>query len=140
MPAPIPIGVPSSVPSPTRIALPTIAFSRPPVSLPGGGVISVNSATEKPPNPRLNTVQRIHASQNRPNAMAASDRPSARLLVALRCSSRLTAASHGAFVLRQTQQHPLRQRKHEHGDEEEHQAELHQRGGMQARLRFGELV
>jgi hypothetical protein len=49
-----------------------MALARPPTSL-GGGVIWVNTAQAMPPTPRRTVSHRIQTSQNRPNAMAASD-------------------------------------------------------------------
>jgi hypothetical protein len=56
--------------------LPKNAFRSPP-SEPGGGVISVNRPSFIAARPCPNAVQRIHASQNRPNTVALSDRVSA---------------------------------------------------------------
>ena len=49
-----------------------IALSRPPVE-PGGGVISVKTASERPPKPFHSSTPRISTSQPSPNAVAASD-------------------------------------------------------------------
>ena len=68
----MPTGVPIAVPAPTMKRLPRIAFKRPP-SLPGGGVILVNSASDSPPTPACSSVHRIQPSQNRPNSMASMD-------------------------------------------------------------------
>ena len=53
-----------------------MALARPPASL-GGGVMSVNSASDMPPSPRRSVSHKIHTSQNTPNTMAASDSDSA---------------------------------------------------------------
>ena len=49
-----------------------MALSRPPEA-PGGGVISVNTRSERPLKPSHSSVPRISTSQPRPNAVAASD-------------------------------------------------------------------
>ncbi len=49
--------------------LPTIGLSRPPAE-PGGGVISVNTASDSPLKPFQNSTARISTSQDRPNAVA----------------------------------------------------------------------
>ena len=61
-----------------------MALARPPVSASGGGVISVNTDSVSPPMPRRTVSNRIQTSQNRPNAMAASDSVSATTLMRLR--------------------------------------------------------
>src|SRR3954462_6010679 len=70
----MPSGVPMSTASTVRIRLPTIGFSRPP-SAPGGGVISVKTASESPEKPCHSSSPRINTSQPRPNSVAATDRP-----------------------------------------------------------------
>ena len=54
------------------IRLPTIGLSRPPAA-PGGGVISVKTASDRPPRPFQSSTPRISTSQPRPNAVAASE-------------------------------------------------------------------
>ena len=61
------------------IRLPMIGLSRPP-SEPGGGVISVKTASESPESPCHSSSQRISTSQPSPNNVAANDRPIAILL------------------------------------------------------------
>src|SRR5699024_5792014 len=82
--AKIPSGVPITVAQRIKIPLPTIAFSNPPPSLFGGGVISVKNCSEIPPIPFVAVVQRIQISQNRPNAIAANDKVIANWLIIFR--------------------------------------------------------
>ncbi|MNL15572.1 hypothetical protein D3C87_1365650 [compost metagenome] len=77
MPARMPSGVPNSVATPTITKLPKMALARPPPAVLGAGVIWVNRSSDRPPTPSEMVVQRIHASQNRPKSMAASDAVSA---------------------------------------------------------------
>src|SRR6185295_15425232 len=136
----MPIGVPSSMASPTMMKLPAIAFSRPP-SPPGGGVILVKSAGDRPPRPRRSTSNNIQASQNTPNAMAASDRPRAMRLVHLRrAKSSMESAYRRPFVHLQLGEQPLGKREHQERDEEENEPQLHERGGVQPRIRLREFV
>ena len=51
--------------------LPKIGLSRPPAE-PGGGVISVKTATDKPLKPFHNSAPRISTSQPRPITVAAN--------------------------------------------------------------------
>ena len=69
----MPIGVPIATASTVRIRLPMIGLSRPP-SAPGGGVISVNTFSDRPPTPSHSSTPRISTSQPSPNAVAANDR------------------------------------------------------------------
>ena len=70
--------MPSGVPIATAIdvitRLPTIGLSSPPAE-PGGGVISVNTASDRPLKPFHNSTARISTSQERPKAVAAKDSP-----------------------------------------------------------------
>ncbi len=68
----MPIGVPISTANPVSTRLPMIALSSPPVE-PGGGVISVKTASERPLKPSYSSTPRISTSQPRPKAVAASD-------------------------------------------------------------------
>ena len=77
------MGVPINVAIATISSEPKMALAKPPASL-GGGVISVSSASPKPPTPKRTVSHKIHTSQNRPNAIAASDSASAMRLVRLR--------------------------------------------------------
>ena len=72
MPARIPIGVATSVATPTISALPTIALARPPAD-PGGGVVDRNSDGEMAPTPLAKSTTRIQIRNVMPNAIAASD-------------------------------------------------------------------
>src|SRR5262249_62384081 len=67
------MGVPMTTASTVRIRLPTMGLSSPP-SEPGGGVISVKTASESPLNPSHKSTTRITISQPTPNNVAASDR------------------------------------------------------------------
>ena len=70
--------MPSGVPIATAIAvmtrLPMIGLSSPPAE-PGGGVISVNTASERPLKPSHSSTARISTSQLRPKAVAAKASP-----------------------------------------------------------------
>src|SRR5262249_61391219 len=80
--------------STVRIRLPTMGVSSPP-SEPGGGVISVKTASESPLNPSHKSTTRITISQPTPNNVAASDRLSMMPLRRRRAAERL--AFMGAF-------------------------------------------
>ena len=54
-----------------RIRLPMMGLRRPPAD-PGGGVICVNTATDKPLKPFHSNAPRISTSQPRPKAVAAN--------------------------------------------------------------------
>src|SRR4051794_23892614 len=133
----MPSGVPMRLAAPTMIRLSTIALRRPP-SLPGGCVIRVKRSSVNPPAPSRTTSKRIQSSQKRPNAIAVSDSASAMRLTSLRreCSVIGSLSRACAFVARQTREQQLRRRENEERDEEEDEAELDQRGGMEARVRF----
>ena len=72
VPARMPVGVPIKVAITVIAKLPAIALSRPPL-LPGGGVISVNSADPIAPTPFSSNVHSTSTSHNRPNAVAMVD-------------------------------------------------------------------
>ena len=74
---------------------PAIALARPPISACGGGVISVKVANVRPSKPSRKVSSRIQPSQNRPNAIAASDSVSATALtiLRLRCLAQLGCRS-----------------------------------------------
>ncbi|MNE56970.1 hypothetical protein D3C80_1519140 [compost metagenome] len=74
----MPSGVPNTVAHMINSPLPAMALARPPPAVFGGGVISVNSASDMPSMPLVTVENRIHTSQNRPNAMVAIDKNSAR--------------------------------------------------------------
>ena len=75
----MPIGVPKTTAKVVMIRLPTMALSRPP-SAPGGGVISVKTASDSPLNPSHSSTPRITTSQPSPSSVAPNDRPIAILL------------------------------------------------------------
>jgi hypothetical protein len=69
VPASRPSGAPTATPITVRIRLPAIAFRSPP-ELPGGGVICVKTASERPEKPCQNSTTII---MNRPiSPMAAA--------------------------------------------------------------------
>src|SRR5262245_36565020 len=121
-----------------RIRLPTMGLSSPP-SAPGGGVISVKTASESPLNPSHKSTARITISQPSPSSVAASDRLSMMPLRRRRAASRLLfmASSDPAF---DAQQHVARDREHDEGNDEKDQAQRDQRGGIKVTDRFGEFV
>ena len=63
-----------ATPITVMIRLPTMALRRPP-ELPGGGVIWVNTASERPENPCQNRTTRIMNSPVSPMAAATTLRP-----------------------------------------------------------------
>ena len=65
----MPSGVPNNTARNVMIRLPTIGLSKPPAA-PGGGVISVNTASDRPLKPSHNSTARINTSQERPKAVA----------------------------------------------------------------------
>ena len=93
----MPIGVPISTASAVSIRLPMMALSRPPAE-PGGGVISVNTASESPLKPSYSSTPRISTSQPRPNAVAASD--STMVMEFLRRRRGVERVGHGAHPIR----------------------------------------
>ena len=66
----MPSGVPIATAMTVMTMLPMIGLSRPPAE-PGGGVISVNTASDRPLKPFQNSTARISTSQERPKAVAA---------------------------------------------------------------------
>jgi hypothetical protein len=80
VPASIPIGAPMKTPKTVSIRLPTMALARPP-ALPGGGVISVKMASDRPPTPFQRSVAKTITSHAAPKAVAATDRPMVTALV-----------------------------------------------------------
>ena len=70
----MPSGVPISTAIVVIIRLPMIGLSNPPAE-PGGGVISVNTASESPLKPSHSSTARISTSQERPNAVARIGKP-----------------------------------------------------------------
>ena len=73
----MPSGVPNATASTVRIRLPTMGFSKPPAP-PGGGVISVKTASESPPTPFTTSTVRIKTSQVKPKTAAPIDSAVAR--------------------------------------------------------------
>ena len=65
--------------------LPIIGLSSPPLA-PGGGVICVKTAGDKPLKPFHSSAPRIRTSQPRPKAVAASAKPIATALLRRRAS------------------------------------------------------
>ena len=68
----MPIGVATSVATPTMSTLPTIALARPPAE-PGGGVVCMNIVGPSAPIPLPNRTTRIHSRKAKPNAMVVID-------------------------------------------------------------------
>ncbi|MNH18424.1 hypothetical protein D3C79_781250 [compost metagenome] len=123
--------------------LPAMALARPPPAVFGGGVISVNSASDMPSMPLVMVENSIHTSQNRPKTIVAIDRNSARRFFCRRQACilrRLSASATGfcisivamlaALTLGQAHHHQLRQRQDDKGDHKQDQPKLHQRRGM----------
>ncbi|MNM45861.1 hypothetical protein D3C81_567890 [compost metagenome] len=149
----MPNGVPNTVAHRINKPLPAMAFARPPPAVFGGGVISVNNASDIPSMPLVTVENRIHTSQNRPNTMVAIDKNSAsrffwrrQACILRRLSNSATSfcisivATLAPLFLGQTHDHQLRQRQDDKGDNKQNQAQLHQRCGVHARFRFGEFV
>src|SRR5689334_16014486 len=113
-----------NVATPTITRLPAIAFSRPP-SLPGGGVICVNTLKLIAPTPFTSSVPRIHTSTPRPIAIASTDIASPTRLMTLRRAWMLMPdASYGRsrarpFAFGHAQQQQLRGSEHDQRDDEE---------------------
>ena len=59
----MPIGVPMTTPMTVRMRLPTMALARPP-ALPGGGVLAVNTSSDRPENPFHSSVARMTTSHD----------------------------------------------------------------------------
>ena len=113
------------------IRLPTMALAGRP-SLPGGGVISVNTPRSMPAMPLPTSVHRIETRKTRPNSGAASARADDHGDVAA-ASGRRRVASGLAWGLMSpalrssAQQHVAGERQHDEGDDEQHEAQ--QRAG-----------
>src|SRR5262249_30399817 len=120
-----------------RIKLPTSGLSRPP-SLPGGGVISVNTRSDSPANPCHSNAPRISASQPSPIKVASTDS-----VIAMRLRRR-RAAYNVFMVLFDLQLEPHQQiacdGKDDEGDDKQDQPEGDQRRGVDVAHRLGELV
>ena len=70
----MPSGVPISTAITVMTRLPMIGLSRPPAA-PGGGVISVNTASDRPLKPSHSSTARISTSQDEAEAVAAKASP-----------------------------------------------------------------
>src|SRR5262249_36110509 len=134
----MPIGVPMNTARTVRIRLPTMGLSSPP-SEPGGGVISVKTASESPLNPSHKSTTRITISQPSPSSVAASERLSMMPLRRRRAAGRLRFMASSDPAL-DAQQHVACDREHDEGNDEEDQAQRDQRGGIEIPDRFGEFV
>src|SRR4030081_2738081 len=148
----MPTGVPITTARMVRIRLPMIGLSSPP-SEPGGGVISVKTASDRPANPCQNNSPRITTSQPSPSRLPATAsliitalrrrRPAYRPLLAppfmasLLMASLLMASPDPAF---DAQQHVTRRREHDEGDDEQDQPQRAQRRGAEVPDRLGEFV
>ena len=98
--------------------LPTIGLSRPP-SAPGGGVISVKTASESPENPCQTSSPRIATSQPSPSSVApiAKDRPHDAVAAAARGVEGVLMASPDPAL--DARQHVARGCQHDEGDDEQ---------------------
>ena len=68
------MGVPISTARLVSMRLPTMGLSSPPAA-PGGGVISVKTASERPERPSHSSTARITTNQASPISVAASESP-----------------------------------------------------------------
>src|SRR5262245_44573597 len=121
-----------------RIRLPTMGLSSPP-SEPGGGVISVKTASESPLNPSHKSTTRITSSQPSPSSVAASERFSMMPLRRRRAAKTLLLMASSDPPL-DAQQHVACYRENDEGDDEEDQAQRDQRRGTEVAARFAEFV
>src|SRR6202008_582517 len=123
-----PIGVPTAIASAVSIRLPTMGFSKPPAA-PGGGVISVNTRSDRPLNPSHSNVPRIQASALNPTNVAPND--SVRTIaLARRRALYILSMALPDFPL-DAQQHVARNGEHDEGDEEQNEPERDQRRGVE---------
>src|SRR4029079_3906921 len=104
-----------------------MALSRPPAD-PGGGVISVKTASERPLKPSYSSTPRISTSQPRPKAVAASDSTMVMVFLRRRTAERFAIGSPDPLV--DARQHVARAGEHDEGDDEQDEAELDQRRGV----------
>ena len=129
-------------PATVMIRLPTMALSRPPAA-PGGGVISVNTASDSPPTPfaEQHAQDRAPASRGR-TAVAAQRQADGDRVAAAAAGDRARCRwpCHPPACARCAQQHVARDRQHDEGDDEQDQAERDQRGGVEVADRLGEFV
>src|ERR1044072_3084659 len=142
VPARMPIGVPMATASAVSTRLPMIGLSRPP-ACPGGGVISVNTASDSPPKPFPNRTPRIPTGQRRPSRLAASARTCAVELLRRRaayklefmlCAMMLTDPPFDAG------EQEAGDREHDEGDDEQDEPERDQRRRVEIADCLGELV
>src|ERR1700722_4995034 len=138
----MPIGVPIATAMIVRIRLPTIGLSRPPAA-PGGGVISVKTATDRPLKPFHNSAPRISTSQPSPTAVAAN--ASTFATTSLRRRPEWGEAEVWSGMVSpdpafDAQQQVSRDSQDDKGNDEQDQAERDQRRGIQVADRFGEFV
>ena len=70
MPDRIPNGVPMNVAMVINKKLPIMALAKPPPSVLGGGVISVNTSQDNPPTPFVKVEYKIQANQTKPKITA----------------------------------------------------------------------
>ena len=70
----MPIGAVIAVVATTIMIVPTIAFIRPPPSLPGAGVVSVKIAQSIAPMPLTARVYKIQSRKKMPDTIAETDR------------------------------------------------------------------
>ena len=111
------------------IRLPKIALSRPPAE-PGGGVICVNTASDRPPKPFHSNAPRISTSQPMPNSVAPTASAGGDDVAAAAAAIALCQSIIGHGVTRpafDAHQHVARDRQHDEGDDEQDQAEFDQR-------------
>src|SRR3954454_19437935 len=121
----MPTGVPIATAIVVMTRLPKIGLRRPPEE-PGGGVIWVNTASERPPTPSQSSTPRMSTSHDSPNRVAAIDSPMAIMLRRRRVSrSAIASASHARV---EAHQHETRCRKDDERDDEQDQSERNQRG------------
>src|SRR3954464_9529569 len=149
----MPIGVPIATPRTVRIRLPMIGLSSPP-SEPGGGVISVNTESDRPENPCQNNSPRINTSQPSPSKVAPNESvimmPLRRRRAAYRPFLALLLFTASPVVVAllmgspdpafDAQQHIARRRQDDEGDDEQDQSERDQRRGVEVADGFGEFV
>src|SRR6058998_1081339 len=103
-----------------------MGLSRPPAA-PGGGVISVNTWSERPLKPSQTRTPRMSTSQPRPNSVAAQAKPIMRLLRRRRPALSLLVRAAMAMTLPDpaldAHQHVARDRQHDEGDEKQDEPE-----------------
>ena len=125
-----------------------MALARPPPSLPGPGVTSVKTASERPPKPSMSSISRIQPSTKAPSAVKSGaddlQRPVRRAGAAAHAAPGRMAGGRRGVVgsvvhaqLRSLQLDPrdqeARQDEHREGDEEQDAAERDQRVELQVR-------